>query len=144
MFKESRNASWQLAKFLFAANAGAAAGMFVMVQNSPGDPYLIAAFFSFCFGVFAVGLAYFVGAWSFNRLAIAWEDDLLSVLRGEVSPSMANQQQWARVRGGWSKIIPFLGTLSFLALCGGGAVAIKPFLASSPPSPATSINTTVP
>ena len=127
-FKESRNASWELAKFLFAANAGAAAGMFLMVRSEKGDPFLLAAFFMFCFGVFAVGVAYFAGAWGFNLAANNLEKNIHKVIKDELGHSEMMSQVQRQSRGWISQIVPLFGTLSFLSLCIGGLVAIKPFL----------------
>lgn len=133
-FRESRFASWELAKFLFAANGGAAAGLFVLVRGTPGDGFLVSGFFTFCAGVFFVGAAYFVGTWGFNRNALAWDADLQDTLSGKLSVEELSRRQRSRVRGPWSKLVPLFGTLSFVCLCLGGIIAVKPFLHSSPPS----------
>ena len=125
-FDLSQKAAWELAKFLFAANAGAAAGMFVMVRDSQGNSWLIWSYESFCAGVIFVGLAYFLGACGFAMIAEAWEADVEKVTKSELTHAALMRNQQNRVRGWKSKIVPICGLLSFLCLIIGGATAAKP------------------
>ena len=97
--KESRNAAWELAKVLFAANSGAAAGMFLVVRSFAPSPSLIVAFYLFCLGVFSVVAAYFAGAWLFSKGAQKWEEDIQNVLQGGLTPSALIRRQRERLRG---------------------------------------------
>ena len=127
-FQESRNAAWELAKFLFTANTGAAAGMFILVRGSHGNGYLIGAFFTFCIGVFFVGTAYFLGAVLFAEIALKYEEGVRQVVQGNLLPLAFIQSHREIVRGRKSQLIPIFGTLSFLCLLIGGVIAVKPFL----------------
>src|ERR1035437_1273900 len=80
-FRESRNASWELAKVLLTVNSGAAAGLFIVVLSSAKNLFLIASFYIFCLGVFFVVTAYFVGAVRFSGAALKMEEDVQQVFQ---------------------------------------------------------------
>jgi len=122
-FRESRNAAWELAKVLFAANSGAAAGMFVVVRSFTVSPIAIASFYLFCLGVCSVVAAYFAGAWLFNLGALQWEEDIQNVLQDRLAPSDVIRRQRTRVRGRLSKAAPLLGSISFACFVAGGVLA---------------------
>jgi hypothetical protein len=134
-FAESRNAAWELAKYLFTANAGAAAGVFVLVRDRASDGSLVPAFFCFCLGVVSVGLAYFFGAVGFSTTAKGFEADVLKVFDGKMSLTDMSESQKQRVRGFASRLVPFFGLISFLCLLGGGGLSIRPFLGEKPVAP---------
>jgi len=124
-FRESRNAAWELAKVLLTVNSGAAAGLFIVVRSSAENSLLIASFYSFCFGVFFVVAAYFVGAVQFAGNALKWEEDIQNVFQDKLSPIAIIERQRKRVRGNWSKACSILGGLSFLCIIAGGLIAGK-------------------
>src|ERR1019366_151021 len=72
-FRQSRNAAWELAKVLLTVNSGAVAGLFIVVRSSAENSILIASFYIFCFGVFFVVAAYFIGAVQFSGAALKLE-----------------------------------------------------------------------
>jgi hypothetical protein len=115
-FRESRNAAWELAKVLLTVNSGAAAGLFFVVRSSAENSVLIASFYTFCFGVFFVVAAYFVGAVQFAGGALKWEEEIQKVLQDKLSPLALIRGQRKRVRGKWSKTCCILGGFSFLCI----------------------------
>ena len=138
-FRESRNAAWELAKVLLTVNSGAAAGLFIVIRSSTENSLLIAAFYTFCFGVFFVVAAYFVGAVQFAGNALKWEEDVQKVFQDKLSVDALIKNQRKRVRGIWSKACRILGWLSFLCIIIGGLTAGK-FLVETPSQTSRSTN----
>lgn len=129
-FKESRNAAWELAKFLFAANSAASAGLFLMLRSDPGNGWLIAAFFVFVLGVGFVGTAYFVGSWHFATAANAILKLNIQIIDNQLPITSFAAEQEKIVKRWLGRLIPFFGTLSFSCLLLGAGLAVKPFCSS--------------
>lgn len=117
----------ELAKYLFTANTGAAAGLFLLLRTSPvGQSYLL-AFYLFCAGTFFVGLShFFAAAWS-HEMARGWQRDCNRLMRSEITlgeldsryDARSNSKKfWLARTGLW---------LSFVFLMAGGLTAAKPF-----------------
>ena len=116
--------SWT--RYLFAANTGAAAGMFVLLQKNLIFWHLI-AFFIFCLGTFCIGISHFAFASWTRELAKGSTDDLNAWGRGEMTVRATDENNsrrhtsWKPTIGRWTLI------LSFILLSLGGLIAAVPF-----------------
>jgi hypothetical protein len=120
---EAANAVWmEFAKYLFAANAGAAAGLFLLPDSS-GQRWYLVAFSLFCLGVFSVGVAWFAG-WSwYHSLSDGWTRDFNTLMRGEMTFGDLDSRNRTRHRSPlawWSRIGL---VVSFALLLAGGVTA---------------------
>jgi hypothetical protein len=121
-------AQWDLAKYLFTANTGAAAGLFLLSKSAPDHRYLI-AFFLFCGGTFWVGLAYFIFANWMHGVAEGWAQDFNS--RG-LSVKEADARNAKRHKSPWFAAPRWCLALSFTFLIAGGVLAACVFWPQSP------------
>jgi hypothetical protein len=126
-YGKSAQSAWaELAKYLFAANTGAAAGMFILLKSSEGQNWYFAAFSVFCAGTFFVGLSYFLYAnWS-SELSEEWSADMNSWGRNEISIRQMDTRNRQRLCS-WKRKVARIGlVISFLLLIAGGLTAVKP------------------
>jgi len=117
----------EFAKYLFAANSGAAAGLFLLVRSSEGERVYSAAFFIFCAGTFFVGLAYFCyAAWT-HEMATGWAADFISLTQNEITLGELDDRNHGRNSSWKFKAMRAGLVVSFLLLISGGVTAGKPF-----------------
>jgi hypothetical protein len=134
--------SWrlELSKYLFAANTGAAAGLFLLLRASPGGRSYLWAFFLFCLGTFFVGLSYFLAADWGHEMAKGWSRDFERLMRNEITLGQldhghairsTSRKFWLLRTGLW---------LSFACLLCGGITAAKPFWSQPQSKPAINVS----
>jgi hypothetical protein len=114
-------ASMELTKYLFAANTGAAAGLFILLKSSTGREYLW-AFFIFCFGTFFVGVSYFVYASWMREISETYTDNLNRLGRGEFTFGEFDEKNSKRFHSCKAKIARWCVIVSFLLLIAGGII----------------------
>lgn len=116
----------ELAKYLFAANTGAAAGIFFLLKSAPGQFWYLFSFFIFCSGTFFVGLSYLTLAnWS-RKIADGASRDLSAWGRNEITVEKtdANDRDRHALR---QKTAEFWGLwVAFVCLIGGAITAAVP------------------
>lgn len=117
--EQSRNACWELAKYLFTANTGAAAGMLFLLRATPGNVLVLISFSFFCLGTFCVLVSYFLGASYFVDIAVGFQKDLIA---GKNDKDLGDRHL-QRLFGWKSTIAPIGGWLSFISLIVGGIIA---------------------
>lgn len=126
--ESSQSARETLSKYLFTANTGAAAGMFVLLQSAKEfqKSYLV-AFLFFCFGAFWVGVSFlFLLLW-IDDMTDGYSADVDAWGRGDITVEQIDAKNhkrftsWKRAFGRFSLFI------SFLLLITGGIVAAIPF-----------------
>ena len=124
--------SCELTKYLFTANTGAAAGVFLLLNSAARQSWHLAAFFIFCGGAFFVGVAYLaMASWS-RELSEGWSADLNAWGRNEITISTVDARNRQR-QGSRKKMIVRWGlTVSFALLILGGLAAAVPFCTGSP------------
>ncbi|MGC3961570.1 MAG: hypothetical protein QM813_27690 [Verrucomicrobiota bacterium] len=129
------NSTWrEFCKYLFAANTGAAAGLFLM-PDAAGKHWYLTAFSLFCLGVFSVGLAWF-GSWAFYKsLAEGWTADFNAAMRDDIPLGELDARNRNRRPSLTSKLSRIGLVISFALLLAGGVVAGKGFW-SNPPAQA--------
>jgi hypothetical protein len=116
----------ELAKYLFAANTGAAAGVFFLLKSSPGQFWYLLSFYSFCGGTFFVGVCYLALASWADELADGSVQDLNAWGRNEITITTADANNRAR-HASWKKTAVRWGLkLSFVLLLAGGIMAAIP------------------
>jgi hypothetical protein len=115
----------ELAKYLFTANTGAAAGLLYLLKTSPGQIWYLLSFFSFCGGTFFVGVSYLTLArWS-RKFADGAAEDINAWGRNELTIAgrdINNRKQYAlrkRTAEFWGLWISFI-----LLVCGGLLAAV--------------------
>jgi hypothetical protein len=116
---QSRNACWELAKYLFTANTGAAAGMLFLLRSTPGNTLVLISFSLFCLGTFCVLVSIIFGVSYFVDIAVGYQKDL-AVGKNDAELGARHVQRFDGWRG---KIAPFGGWLSFASLIVGGIIA---------------------
>lgn len=87
---------FELAKYLFAANTGAAAGLLFLMKSSPGHLWFLLSFFVFCTGTFFVGVSFHaLTNWS-RELADGSTQDVNAWGRNEITVAGADANNRAR------------------------------------------------
>jgi hypothetical protein len=100
--------SWSdLANFLSTANAGAAAGIFLLLKSSPDQRGYLLTFFIFCAGTFFVGVARLVlNSWAqsvaegFGRDVDAWGRSEMTVKiidRNHIARLCSRKRMWVKI-----------------------------------------------
>jgi hypothetical protein len=117
--EQSRFCCWELAKYLFTANTGAAAGLLFLLRSTPGNSFVLFSFCLFCFGTFCVLVSIFVGTTHAVEVAEGFQKDLLS---GTIESQLASRHI-ERLNGRKTRIIPLGAWLSFGSLIAGGVIA---------------------
>jgi hypothetical protein len=116
----------EFAKYLFAANAGAAAGLFLLPDSSEQRWYLL-AFSLFCGGAAFVGVAWISGWLWFIKLSDGWSQDFNALTDGKLTFGEVDARNRDRHRS-LGKHLSRLGLIaSFILLLAGGAVAASAF-----------------
>ena len=97
----------ELSKYLFAANTGAAAGLFLVLRSPEWQRWHLIAFFLFCGGTFFVGFSYLVlASWSadlmdgWSRDMNAWGRNEITV-RGMDANNRVRHKCWKKYSRGW-------------------------------------------
>ena len=116
---QSRSACWELAKYLFTANTGAAAGMLFLLRSTPGNTLVLVSFSLFCFVTFCVLVSIIFGVSYFVNVAVGYQKDL-AVGKGDAELGARHVQ---RLDGWRGKIAPSGGWCSFVSLIVGGIIA---------------------
>lgn len=131
-FGSTANEVWmEFAKYLFAANAGAAAGLFLLPDSS-GQAWYLTAFSLFCLGSFFVGLAWFAG-WSWSlHLSDRFAADFNALMRNELTLGIMDANNRQRHRSWWKYLSRWGVTISFVLLLSGGIVAARAFWSKPP------------
>jgi hypothetical protein len=113
----------ELAKYLFATNTGAAAGVFLLLKSKPDQFWYLVAFFVFCGGTFFVGVCYLTFANRSRKLAHGSVQDIHEWGRNELTVAdvdAKNRKRYAALEKAWV----FLGLMiSFILLMIGGLIA---------------------
>lgn len=132
--------SWrlELSKYLFTANTGAAAGLFLLLRTSPDGRSYFHAFCLFCIGTFFVGVSHFFAADWGHTLAEGWTKDFNRLMRSEITLGQLDAGHRARCESLKYRLVRLGLWLSFACLLAGGVTAAKPFW-SQPPKPAISV-----
>lgn len=87
---------FELAKYLFAASTGAAAGLLFLLKSSPGHLWYLLSFFAFCAGTFFVGVSFHtLTDWS-RELADGSTQDLNAWGRNEITVAGMDTNNRAR------------------------------------------------
>lgn len=76
--EQSRYACWELAKYLFTANTGAAAGMLLALRSTPGSMPVLISLGCFCFGTACVLTSIFSGTVHAVELSEGFQNDCLA------------------------------------------------------------------
>ena len=115
--------SCELAKYLFAANTGAAAGVFLLVRASPRGFFPLLSFFAFIAGTFFVGVSYLaLASWS-REVSDGWTQDLNAWGRSEITIGVMDANNRAR-RASWKGAVAHIGLrVSFGFLIAGAVTA---------------------
>ncbi len=120
--------SCELAKYLFAANTGAAAGIFFLLKSSPGHIWYLLSFFSFCAGTFFVGVSYLTLASWCRELSDGWSQDMSAWGRNEITIAAMDANNRVR-HASFEKTAARLGlAIAFGLLIAGGLTAAIPLL----------------
>ena len=112
----------EFAKFLFAANTGSAAGLFLLLKSSPNKSFL-AAFFLFCAGAFCVGVAHFITNKWYEELAEGFAADINSWGRNEMTIRTLDERHRKRLTTNKRKLAMFGHYSSLGFLISGGVLA---------------------
>jgi len=116
-------ALFELAKHLFAANTGAAAGLLFLMKSSPGQLWYLLSFFAFCAGTFFVGVSFHtLTAWS-RELAEGSTQDVNAWGRNEITIAGADANNRARYASCKKKVAHWGLWVSFWLLLIGGLMA---------------------
>jgi hypothetical protein len=127
-YGETAIAAWmEWAKYLFAANTGAAAGLFLLSRSSDYRYWYLAAFSFFCGGVVFVGLSFFTHARGCHESALGWARDFDAVGRNEITFGQLDQRNLKRANSWKGRFARFCLVISFVCLIGGGTIAAKAF-----------------
>jgi hypothetical protein len=120
----------EFAKYLFAANTGAAAALFLL--SGSDEQLWLLAFCLFCGGVFFVGVAFFAACSSARTLAEGWMSDFSALGRSEITIGELDTRHSMRCRS-WKWQATRIGlVVSFLLLIAGGGVTAKAFWQAKP------------
>jgi hypothetical protein len=117
--EQSRYSCWELAKYLFTANTGAAAGLLLLLRSSPGNCPLLISFCFFCAGAFCVLVSIFFGTSHAVEVSTGFQKDFLS---GATENEIITQHN-KRFNHPKLAIIPIGAWLSFCFLFVGGIIA---------------------
>jgi hypothetical protein len=116
-------AMYELAKYLFAANTGAAAGLLFLLKSSPGHLWYLLSFFAFCAGTFFVGVSFHILTdWS-RELAEGSTKDLNAWGRNEITVAGADANNRARYASCKKGVARCGLWVSFYLLLAGGLIA---------------------
>jgi hypothetical protein len=127
MLSENAQTVWmEFAKYLFAVNSAAAAGLFVLLRSSPGDIWLSLGFGSFCAGTLFVGLGYFILAKWLGELSDGWTEDFNAWGRDELTIAELDHKNRTRHASPKKRVIKAFLIASLLLLVAGGVVTAKP------------------
>jgi hypothetical protein len=121
------NTHSELTKYLFAANTGAAAGMFLLLKDQHGERLHLIAFYLFIAGSFFVGLAHLFCAWWADQMSRGAAADLNAWGRDEITMREADALNRARYHSKKKRVIGAGLWLSFFLLVAGGLTAAVPF-----------------
>lgn len=136
----ANTASTEFSKYLFAANSGAAAGLFLLLRSSGGEYWYLLAFSLFIFGTFCVGTAHFVYAGWAGKLSLGWTADFNALMRSEITIGEVDRRNRERQNQFRRKLSWYGLVLSFVMLIAGGVIAGVPFWSKTnvqpPASPA--------
>ena len=121
-YGEMAHSVWgDFAKYLSAANTGAAAGLFFLLRATNSD-FVFWAFCLFALGAGFVCLAYlFFTSWT-HQYALGWAKDFESVMRNEMTLGQLDLNNLARQRSRKWKIARKCLLLSFILLIAGGVL----------------------
>lgn len=125
----------ELTKYLFAANTGAAAGVFLLLKSSPGRSWYLVSFFTFCVGTFCVGVSYFILASWCRQVAEGWAESLNAWGRNEMTVADMDAKNRTQ-HNSWKKTAVRVGlVMSFVLLMLGGLTAGCALWKSPKPEP---------
>jgi hypothetical protein len=124
MYGDWARATWlEFAKFLFAANTGAAAGLFLLAK---ADAHLLPVAFScFCGGAFSVGIGFFALSSYAHEIGVGWSADAQAVSEDRMTFGELDARHSERCYSSKMTIARLSLGLSFILLIGGGVMAAK-------------------
>lgn len=112
----------EFCKYLFAANTGAAAGLFLLTRSVERDPAYLLAFFLFCIGTALVGVAFMTMASRYDNIATGAALDFNALQANEISLmelNNRNRERWLSWKGRCTR---YCLRASFVCLLIGGII----------------------
>jgi hypothetical protein len=118
----AHSARWEFAKYLVAANTGAASGLFLLTRSS-GNAHFLIAFFIFCGGALSVGIAYLLFSEWAHLLAEGWAKDANRAVAEGLSVEDIDKRNFDRQCSWRFKAVRRCLVTSFVLLVVGGITA---------------------